>query len=119
MITRRATLLASAALPLAASTFTRPAAAQQPSTLRIAMTVADIPATDGAPDQGTEGIRFMGYTMYDPLVMWDLSSATEPAKLVPGLDAEQVIVDFSKAQHARVFAVLKVSKRCAGKKSRF
>ena len=53
MITRRATLLASAALPLAASTFTRPAAAQQPSTLRIAMTVADIPATDGAPDQGT------------------------------------------------------------------
>jgi ABC-type transport system substrate-binding protein len=41
--------------------------------------------TDGAPDQGTEGIRFMGYTLYDPLVAWDLSSATEPAKLVPGL----------------------------------
>ncbi len=58
--------------------------AQQPSTLRIAMTLADIPVTDGAPDQGTEGIRFMGYTMYDPLVAWDLSSATEPAKLVPG-----------------------------------
>ena len=58
---------------------------QQPSTLRIAMTLADIPVTDGAPDQGTEGIRFMGYTLYDPLVMWDLSSATEPAKLVPGL----------------------------------
>ena len=49
------------------------------------MTLADIPVTDGAPDQGTEGIRFMGYTLYDPLVMWDLSSATEPAKLVPGL----------------------------------
>ena len=49
------------------------------------MTLADIPVTDGAPDQGTEGIRFMGYTMYDPLVTWDLSSATEPAKLVPGL----------------------------------
>jgi len=27
----------------------------------------------------------MGYTLYDPLIMWDLSSATEPAKLVPGL----------------------------------
>ena len=80
MLTRRAALLASAAVP-----FVRPAAAQQPSTLRIAMTLADIPVTDGAPDQGTEGIRFMGYTMYDPLVMWDLSSATEPAKLVPGL----------------------------------
>ena len=82
MLTRRSALLASAALPLrsgAAGT------AQQPSTLRIAMTLADIPVTDGAPDQGTEGIRFMGYTLYDPLVMWDLSSATEPAKLVPGL----------------------------------
>ena len=48
------------------------------------MTVADIPATDGAPDQGTEGIRFMGYTLYDPLIMWDLSSATAAARLVPG-----------------------------------
>ena len=43
----------------------------------------------GAPDQGTEGIRFMGYTLYDPLVMWDLSSATEPAKLVPGLPGKK------------------------------
>ena len=60
MLTRRAALLASAALPLAPAAFTHPAAAQQPSTLRIAMTLADIPATDGAPDQGTEGIRFMG-----------------------------------------------------------
>ena len=47
--------------------------------------LADIPATDGAPDQGTEGIRFMGYTLYDPLIMWDLSSATAAARLVPGL----------------------------------
>jgi peptide/nickel transport system substrate-binding protein len=84
MLTRRAALLASGALP-ASLAVGRPAAAQQPSTLRIAMTLADIPVTDGAPDQGTEGIRFMGYTLYDPLVMWDLSSATEPAKLVPGL----------------------------------
>jgi peptide/nickel transport system substrate-binding protein len=83
-LTRRAALLASAAVP-ASLAFAKPAAAQQASTLRIAMTLADIPATDGAPDQGTEGIRFMGYTLYDPLVAWDLSSATEPAKLVPGL----------------------------------
>src|SRR5258706_4288260 len=53
--------------------------------LRIAMTLADIPLTDGVPDQGTEGIRFMGYTLYDPLIMWDLSSADRPAQLVPGL----------------------------------
>jgi hypothetical protein len=71
MLTRRSALLASAALP-ASLAFAPQAKAQQPSTLRIAMTLADIPVTDGAPDQGTEGIRFMGYTMYDPLVMWDL-----------------------------------------------
>lgn len=53
--------------------------------LRIAMTLADIPLTDGAPDQGTEGIRFLGYTVYDPLVRWDLSRADQPAALVPGL----------------------------------
>ncbi|MEJ0072282.1 MAG: ABC transporter substrate-binding protein [Pseudomonadota bacterium] len=49
------------------------------------MTLADIPLADGAPDQGTEGIRFMGYTLYDPLIMWDLSSADRPAQLIPGL----------------------------------
>ena len=77
MLTRRAALLAGTALSLIG---TSSAKAQQASTLRIAMTLADIPATDGAPDQGTEGIRFMGYTMYDTLVAWDLSSATAPAK---------------------------------------
>jgi ABC-type transport system substrate-binding protein len=80
MLSRRAALLSTAALPFVAS-----AQAQPQQTLRIAMTVADIPATDGAPDQGTEGIRFMGYTLYDPLIMWDLSSATAAARLVPGL----------------------------------
>ena len=70
-----------AALLLAAASVAR--AEQAP--LRIAMTLADIPLTDGAPDQGTEGIRFLGYTIYDPLVRWDLSSADHPARLVPGL----------------------------------
>src|SRR3954467_9805450 len=60
-----------------------PALAQ--GTLRIAMTLADIPLTDGAPDQGTEGIRFMGYTVYDPLVGWDLTKTEKPAALVPAL----------------------------------
>ena len=67
MLTRRAALLASAAVPFAGAA-PGSAQAQQQQTLRIAMTVADNPPTDGAPDQGTEGIRFMGYTLYDPLV---------------------------------------------------
>src|SRR4051794_35594970 len=53
--------------------------------LRVAMTAADIPATDGAPDQGYEGYRFVGYTLYDSLIEWDLSSSDKAADLTPGL----------------------------------
>lgn len=63
-----------------------PAAAQ--GTLRIAMTLADIPLTDGAPDQGTEGVRFSGITIFDSLTAWDLSQAERPAELRPGLATE-------------------------------
>src|SRR4029450_10773987 len=80
MLSRRAALLSTAALPFGA-----PPKPQPQQTLRIAMTVADIPATDGAPDQGTEGIRFMGYTLYDPLIIWDLSSATGAQRARRGL----------------------------------
>src|SRR5260370_1113651 len=54
-------------------------------TLRIGMTAADIPLTTGQTDQGGEGMRFMGYTVYDGLINWDLSSATKPSELAPGL----------------------------------
>lgn len=60
--------------------------AQEPSgTLTVAMTVAAVPNANGAPDQGGEGLRFMGITLYDQLVTWDLSSAEEAAVLHPGL----------------------------------
>ena len=54
-------------------------------TLRIGMTASDIPLTTGQADQGGEGQRFMANTVYDQLVMWDLSSADKPSVLVPGL----------------------------------
>ena len=60
--------------------------------LRVGMTAADIPVNIGQPDQGFEGFRFMGYMLYDPLVLWDLSKADEPATLTPGL-AERWEVD--------------------------
>jgi len=53
--------------------------------LRIGMTIADIPLTTGQTDNGGEGQRFMGYTVYDALINWDLTSATKPSGLVPGL----------------------------------
>ncbi len=54
-------------------------------TLRIAMTATDIPLTTGQPDNGAEGYRFTGYTIYDALVNWDLSKGDRPAGLIPGL----------------------------------
>ena len=69
---------------LAAST--SPALAQ--SVVRIGMTAADIPRTLGQPDQGFEGNRFTGNTMYEGLTIWDLSSADKASVVIPGLATE-------------------------------
>ncbi|PLZ02278.1 ABC transporter substrate-binding protein [Burkholderia sp. WAC0059] len=55
------------------------------SVLRIAMTAADIPYTAGQPDQGYEGNRFTGITLYDSLIQFDLSKANAPSGLIPDL----------------------------------
>src|SRR5258707_4701150 len=62
-------------------------------TLRIGMTAADIPQTTGQPDQGFEGFRFAGYTIYDALVSWDLSKADAIADIKPGLATEWSAVE--------------------------
>ncbi len=89
---RRDLLLGGAAL--AAAPFAVPHAHAQSArdTLRVAMTVADIPLTTGQPSQGAEGNRFLGITLYDPLIAWDLTKADTPAVLRPAL-AESWSVD--------------------------
>jgi peptide/nickel transport system substrate-binding protein len=64
------------------------ASASAQGVLRIGMTAADIPLTTGQTDNGGEGMRFMGYTVYDALINWDLTSADKPSTLVPGLATE-------------------------------
>ena len=72
-------------LALAAS----PAAAQPAvQTLRIGMTTSDLPTTGGIPDNGSEGGRFVGYTIYDALVNWDFTRTDSFADLTPGLATE-------------------------------
>jgi ABC-type transport system substrate-binding protein len=61
------------------------AVAQEETVLRVAMTAADIPTWTGSPDQGYEGYRFVGYTLYDALTLWDLSKSDVAAEIVPGL----------------------------------
>ena len=53
-------------------------------TLRIAMTASDVPTTTGAPDNGYEGVRFLGYPVFEGLVLWDLTSADKLADIRPG-----------------------------------
>jgi ABC-type transport system substrate-binding protein len=56
--------------------------------LRIGMTASAVPLPNGMPDQGTEGHRFMGITLYDHLVAWEFSVSDKPAPLRPGLATE-------------------------------
>jgi peptide/nickel transport system substrate-binding protein len=83
MISRRG-LITSATVAAAAPVV--PASAAGGGTLRIAMTAADIPTTHGIPNNGFEGVRFLGYQPYDALVNWDLrNNPDKPANITPGL----------------------------------
>jgi len=87
--TRRALLtapLAAAALPWDITQAQAQAQAQSPATtLRVGMTAAAVPLSNGVPDQGAEGHRFMGITLYDQLAMWDLTKFDTPVDIRPGL----------------------------------
>ncbi|MEH2475974.1 peptide/nickel transport system substrate-binding protein [Nitrobacteraceae bacterium AZCC 2161] len=74
---------ASKALALAALMLAQPAVAE--TTLRIAMTASDIPTATGMPNNGFEGMRFMGYPIFEGLVLWDLTRTDQLATLRPGL----------------------------------
>ncbi|WP_368417849.1 ABC transporter substrate-binding protein [Rhodovarius sp.] len=79
-----------------------PAAAQGASTLRVAMTVGDIPLTTGQPSQGSEGNRFCGITFYDPLIAWDLSASDRAATLRPSLAESWTVGDDGKTWRFRL-----------------
>jgi peptide/nickel transport system substrate-binding protein len=85
-----------AALLAFAAVAALPRMALADTVLRIGMTAADIPRTSGQPDQGFEGNRFTGLTMYDALTMWDLSSADKASVLIPGLSTEWKVDDADK-----------------------
>ena len=82
---RRDLLAASSGLTLGSA-----AARAQSAThvLRVGMTTSDVPATGGIPDNGSEGGRFAGYTIYDALVNWDFTNTDAFADLAPGLATE-------------------------------
>lgn len=69
---------------LAASVLpSHPATAE--TTLRIGMTASDIPTATGMPNNGFEGMRFLGYPIFEGLVLWDLTGTEQLAPLRAGL----------------------------------
>ncbi len=62
--------------------------AKAQGTLVVGMTAGDLPIVTGNPDQGFEGYRFVGYSLYDTLILWDLSQGQTAAELRPGLATE-------------------------------
>lgn len=56
--------------------------------VRYGISMADIPQTTGQPDRGAGAYQFTGYTIYDPLIAWEMDVADRPGKLVPGLATE-------------------------------
>src|SRR5438552_18577688 len=63
-------------------------AAQAETIVRYGISMADIPLTSGQPDRGAGAYQFSAYTIYDPLVAWELAVSDRPGKLVPGLATE-------------------------------
>src|SRR5882724_8804296 len=76
------------------------ASALAQSVVRIGMTAADIPRTLGQPDQGFEGNRFTGNTMYEGLTTWDLSSADKASVVIPGIATEWSVAPSDKTKWA-------------------
>ena len=54
------------------------------------------PLTTGRPDRGAGAYQFTAYTIYDPLVAWEMDVSDRPGKLVPGLATEWKVDDSDK-----------------------
>ena len=83
-----------AVLALAASAIS----AGAETVVRYGISMADIPLTTGQPDRGAGAYQFTAYTIYDPLVAWEMDVADRPGKLVPGLATEWKVDDADKTK---------------------
>src|SRR4249920_2520983 len=88
-LSRRSLLAGASALALP-SGLAVPAAAPE-KLVRYGISMADIPLTSGQPDRGAGAYQFTGYTIYDPLVAWEMDIAERPGKLIPGLATEWTV----------------------------
>ncbi|MFO1087742.1 MAG: ABC transporter substrate-binding protein [Reyranellaceae bacterium] len=91
---RRSLLAGAGALALPAG-LAAPAEAQE-KVVRFGISMADVPLTTGQPDRGAGAYKFTGYTLYDPLVAWEMDVSDRPGKLIPGLATDWKVDDNDK-----------------------
>src|ERR1700675_649316 len=96
MRTRNSILLAAMAVAIGAGLPVLPAQAE--TGVRYGISMADIPLTTGQPDRGAAAYQFSAYTIYDPLVAWEMDVSDRPGKLVPGLATEWKVDDGDKTK---------------------
>src|SRR3954447_8630017 len=84
-VAKRCRALSRAAAIVAALCGALPGTASAGGELRLGMTASDIPTSKGAPDQGGEGVRWMGFTIYDSLLYWNLTQEDTIPVIVPAL----------------------------------
>ena len=100
MRTRYSMLLAAAAMALGLSPGLPTISAQAETVVRYGISMADIPLTTGQPDRGAGAYQFSAYTIYDPLVAWEMDVSDRPGKLVPGLATEWKVDDSRQEEMA-------------------
>src|ERR1700761_3477796 len=91
-------LILALSLVLAASIGLKANSAEAETVVRYGISMADIPLTTGQPDRGAGAYQFTAYTIYDPLVAWEMDVADRPGKLVPGLATEWKVDDNDKTK---------------------
>src|SRR6188472_4673098 len=96
MRTRNSMLLAAAAIAVGLSLGLPTVSAQAETVVRYGISMADIPLTTGQPDRGAGAYQFSAYTIYDPLVAWEMDVSDRPGKLVPGLATERKVDETDK-----------------------
>src|SRR6202171_5696927 len=96
MRARNSMLLAAAAFAIATALPIFSAHAE--SVVRYGISMADIPLTTGQPDRGAGAYQFTAYTIYDPLVAWEMDVSDRPGRLVPGLATEWRVDDSDKTK---------------------
>ena len=96
MRVRNSILLVALAIAIGAGLPVLPAQAE--TVVRYGISMADIPLTTGQPDRGAGAYQFTAYTIYDPLVAWEMDVSDRPGKLVPGLATEWKVDDKDKTK---------------------